>query len=125
MKKKPEEILSGNMMLNEVPIEQLAMCNNFDLKPYGLDAWCSIIEPYRLAIFLRTKQGEERRAIQIQIPTYEEKYPEKLEATGYGLFIVSEYTKREAYTVTRINWESFKSQFITAAIELKKILQLT
>ena len=110
----------ANTMLGAVPIRELFMCSNFDLKPYGMDAWCSTVNPYRLAIFWRTELGKERKAIQVQIPTYEKNHPEKLEATGYGLFTVWEYTKREAYSTTEIDWEGFKSKFVDACLELKR-----
>lgn len=114
---------NGNLLYNllgTVPIQDLFMCSNFDLKPYGIDATCSTVRPYRIAIFWNTKQGEERKAIQIEIPTYEKKHPEKLEATSFGLFTVLEYTKREAYNTTEIDWDGFKSKFIDASMELHR-----
>lgn len=107
-------------LLSSVPIESLFMCHNFDLTPYGIDAWCSTIRPYRLAIFLRTKPDAERKAIQVQIPTFDIKHPEKIEATKFSMFNVLEYTKHKAYTSTEIDWKRFKSNFVEACLELKK-----
>ena len=107
-------------LLGTLPIQELFMCSKFDLKPYCLDAYCTTINPYRLAIFWNTKQGEERKSIQIEIPTYEKKHSEKLEATLFSLFKVHEYTKREAYSTTEIDWNYFKSKFTDACIELHR-----
>lgn len=115
---------NGNLLYNlldTVPIQDLFMCSNFDLNPYGMDAYCSTVnKPYIIAIFWNTKQGEERKAIQIEIPTYEKKHPEKLEATSFGLFTVVEYTKREAYNTTEIDWTAFRLKFIDTAMELHR-----
>jgi hypothetical protein len=93
------------------------MCTNFDLTRFGINAYCTTINPYRIAIF---SKGVERKAIQVEIPTYDKKIPEKFEATSFGLFNVFEYTKQEAYSTTEINWEGFKSKFIDACLELKR-----
>jgi hypothetical protein len=114
---------NGNLIYNllgTVPIQDLFMCSNFDLTPYGMDAYCSTVKPYRIAIFWNTKPNEERKAVQVEIPTYEKKHPEKLEATSFGLFTVHEYTKREAYSTTEIDWECFKSKFVDACLELHR-----
>jgi len=105
-------------MLNLVPIKELFMCSSFDLEPYGMNAHCSVIGPYRLAIFWKAKQGEQGKAIQVQIPTYEINHPEKLVATEFGFFCVLEYTKREAYSTTEIDWEGFRLKFIDACVKL-------
>jgi hypothetical protein len=124
MKTNETELQYGGMaskpLLSAVPIGQLIMCHNFDLKPYGMNAWCSMIDMYKLVIFWNTYRGKERRAIQVHVPTYEVKHPEKLEATSWSMFKVWEYTKREAYTTTEIDWEGFKSKFIEACLELKR-----
>jgi hypothetical protein len=115
-----ENLFASNAVLSAVPIERLIMCNNFDLKPYGLNAWCSMMDMNKLVIFWNTKHMEERKAIQVHVPTYEVKHPEKLEATSWSMFKVWEYTKREAYTTTEIDWEGFKSKFVDACLELKR-----
>jgi hypothetical protein len=106
-----------NTLLGTVPIRDLFMCNNFDLTRFGINAYCTTINPYRIAIF---SKGIERKAIQVEIPTYEKKHPEKFDATSFGLFHVFEYTKRESYSTTEINWEGFKSKFIDACLELQR-----
>ncbi len=105
-----------NILLGTVPFKDLFMCSNFDLTPYRIDAYCTTIKPYRIAIFWK----DNSKAIQVEIPTYEKKHPEKLEATSFGLFTVHEYTKIEAYSTTEINWDYFKSKFIDACLELHR-----
>ena len=107
-----------NILLGTLPIRNLFGCYNFDLTPYGINAYCTSIEPYKIVIFWKTKFSEKRMAIQVDIPTYERKHPEKLEATSFGLFTVFEYTKIEACSTTEINWDYFKSKFVDACLEL-------
>lgn len=112
--------IASKQRLSAVPIEQLLMCSGFDLKPYGMDAWCSMVEPYLLVIFWRAKQGEERKAIQVQIPTYEKYHPEKIEAETAGIFMTGSFIRHKEYHTKEVDWEGFKSKFITACLELKR-----
>jgi hypothetical protein len=105
--------------LTEIPIEELFMCNNFDLLPYGINAWCYCHNPYRLVIQMKTNPQEPTKAIQIDIPTYKIEHPEKLIATKQTLFTVLEYTKQNAHTTLEIDWERFKTRFINACNKLQ------
>ena len=103
--------------LKTIPIDKLFLCNNFDLTPYGINAYCTTINIYTIRICLN---GINKVAINVDIPTYEINHPEKYEATKFSIFNVFEYTKRESYSTTEINWNLFKSKFISACLDLIK-----
>jgi hypothetical protein len=111
----------AKLTLQDVPIEELVTCLHFDLSPYGIDAWCSTTGlDNKLAIHKRTGLNEERLSIQLDIPVYQVKHPEKYEATKFGFFAVREYTKREAHTEERVSLPLFKKMFIEACLKLNK-----